>query len=743
MPYAALCLLAVIPLITATADSSYPTPPNLRITTVPQLNNEEQVFICPTDSNIIIANWRDFRLNYRRVGIGRSTDGGQTWTDSLIAQNMMYYGIDGKQSDPTMTVDRLGNFYMSALDYDGFGFTGGSTIAFYRSTDKGVSWTGPYSVLNHTPNGIVFEDKQYITVDRTAGTYDGNLYCAWARFYDGPNRILFARSTNFGVTFDDTVVVGPNQSSSGCGANLLDAGQFAFPMVGADGDVYVFWQGTALDSGATCSGTTSIKQRVSSDGGQTFGPETVILPVSGYTTADGGINTYSGPIADADITGGSFDGNLYMTFTNWGPEDGNATDVDFIRSTDNGVSWSERLQVNDDGLPDIDNFHPWMVVSQEGVVVVIFYDQRFDPVGHYLFDLMAAYSFDGGLTFTSNHRISDVSSSPGSLKQADIGAPYEVSEDGFIVPLRLAPRAGLIGEYIGVTTWYDKINAVWTDSRDGNSEVYAANWYLPMLEPRLLAPADDAIAQDLDGFSWATSWKHDQDRYRVEVADDIDFTVNLTAWVTDTVFVDGLSPMAEGTYYWRIKTLRTDGSDSSAYSEVRFFTVDRTPPNPATLSAPPDGEITNVAQPTFEWGFFPYVDAVANELVVALDSTFPAGIGTTTYPALLGLPLVSPDPLPDGTPVYWRVDATDAAGNVSVSDFFTLLYIDFICGDVDGSGGVPNVSDLTYLVAYLFQSGPEPPVPTAADVDGNNDINVSDLTYIVAYLFQGGPPPIC
>ncbi len=63
-------------------------------------------------------------------------------------------------------------------------------------------------------------------------------------------------------------------------------------------------------------------------------------------------------------------------------------------------------------------------------------------------------------------------------------------------------------------------------------------------------------------------------------------------------------------------------------------------------------------------------------------------------------------------------------------------------GDVDHSGGIPNVSDLTYIVAYLFQSGPPPPCEPEADVNGSGGLlNVADLTYLVAYLFQGGPPP--
>jgi len=65
-------------------------------------------------------------------------------------------------------------------------------------------------------------------------------------------------------------------------------------------------------------------------------------------------------------------------------------------------------------------------------------------------------------------------------------------------------------------------------------------------------------------------------------------------------------------------------------------------------------------------------------------------------------------------------------------------------GDATLDGGI-NVSDLTYLVAYLFQGGPGPGCFEAGDVNGDtNGPNVSDLTYLVAFLFQGGPePPGC
>ncbi|MBU8933742.1 MAG: hypothetical protein KOO62_07010 [candidate division Zixibacteria bacterium] len=747
---AVLCLLAVVLIVSSVAaDSSYPPPPNIRITNYPQLNNEEQVFLCPTDSNIIIANWRDFRLNYRRVGIGRSTDGGLTWIDSLIPTFMMIWDFDSKQSDPTMTVDRFGGFYMSVLDWDAYGLTGQSTIAFYRSVDKGVSWSGPFSILNHTPIPPIFEDKQFITVDRTGGPHDGNLYCSWTRF-PNPDRIVFVRSLDGGSNFSDTVIVGPIQTSTGCGGNQIDAGQFSIPVVGSNGNVHVFWQGFVLDSSAQCTGHMAMKHVVSSDGGQTFTYEQEVVPVSGYFTADGGINTYSQPAADVDIFGGPFDGNIYVSYSNVGPEDGNSCDVDFVRSTDGGLTWSDRMQINDDlNSDEIDNFHPWLIVNDEGIIIVVFHDQRYDAPYYLNFDLNTAYSFDGGETFTSNHRISSVSSSPYSLKQTDIKKPWVIDENGNIVPLRLEPMAGLLGEYIGVTAYHDKINAVWTDSRDGNSEVYTANWYLPILETRLLSPANGSIGNDISDFNWATAWKNDQDRYRVEISPDPTFISGVVHFTVDTNFLHTPSSFGEGTHYWRVRSVKSDESDSTDFSVTWSFEIDLTPPAIPVLISPPHELVDNEAQPTFVWSG-PVEAGVEHTLVLSTDPAFTPGPATWSYSAGSDTSFVIPDPLPDGSPVYWKIEVRDISQNMAETAPFTITYIDYVCGNVDGinnSGSPVDIADLTYLVAYLFTGGDAPPLLEAANIDGiigsGGAIDIADLTYLVAYLFVSGPPPIC
>ncbi len=103
--------------------------------------------------------------------------------------------------------------------------------------------------------------------------------------------------------------------------------------------------------------------------------------------------------------------------------------------------------------------------------------------------------------------------------------------------------------------------------------------------------------------------------------------------------------------------------------------------------------------------------------------------------------------------IPWQVPATEMYICVDISysypwDFnrsndTTLVALTLaICGDVDGDGFGPDVTDLVYLVDYMFRDGPVPPLMDAADVNCSGGIpDIADLVYLVNYMFRQGPPP--
>jgi hypothetical protein len=76
------------------------------------------------------------------------------------------------------------------------------------------------------------------------------------------------------------------------------------------------------------------------------------------------------------------------------------------------------------------------------------------------------------------------------------------------------------------------------------------------------------------------------------------------------------------------------------------------------------------------------------------------------------------------------------------------LYAGFVypvvvkCGDANADGKI-TVSDVVYLVNYLFKGGPAAKPYEAGEANCDGRTTVSDVVYLVNYLFKGGPLPIC
>lgn len=65
-----------------------------------------------------------------------------------------------------------------------------------------------------------------------------------------------------------------------------------------------------------------------------------------------------------------------------------------------------------------------------------------------------------------------------------------------------------------------------------------------------------------------------------------------------------------------------------------------------------------------------------------------------------------------------------------------------VAGDANNNGAV-NILDATFIIGFLFKSGPVPPCLQEADANGNGSINILDATYIIGNLFKSGPAPVC
>jgi hypothetical protein len=144
--------------------------------------------------------------------------------------------------------------------------------------------------------------------------------------------------------------------------------------------------------------------------------------------------------------------------------------------------------------------------------------------------------------------------------------------------------------------------------------------------------------------------------------------------------------------------------------------------------------------------------AIANDV----DKQDVLDMAMTGKGSLVYTPGVSPDTgTYSWTPV--KVDSVPASNvvNFQVTDCWSnsgevnqTINV-FMHGDANHDQKI-TVSDVVFLVNYLFKGGPAPWLRMAADANGDTPdagcnlptVTVADVVYLVNYLFKGGPEPI-
>jgi hypothetical protein len=65
---------------------------------------------------------------------------------------------------------------------------------------------------------------------------------------------------------------------------------------------------------------------------------------------------------------------------------------------------------------------------------------------------------------------------------------------------------------------------------------------------------------------------------------------------------------------------------------------------------------------------------------------------------------------------------------------------DYKCGDANGDTAV-DISDVVYLIAYIFSGGAPPKPLLAGDANCDHAVDISDVVYLISYIFSGGAKP--
>jgi len=419
--------------------------------------NEPSMTIDPTNRKRIAVGWRQFdnvTSDFRQGGFSSSFDGGKSWRTRGNLEPGVF------RSDPVLASTSEGKFYYLSLKQTFFDDV-------FPSENGGASWGG----FSAATGG----DKQWMTVDRTNGIGKGNLYQAWSTAGNNYGGRQFSRSTDNGQTWIDPVSI-PSQPVWG----TLD--------VGKNGDVYVCGLANPFSfvrsknaQDRTKTPTFDFVQPVNLGGSIVYG--SFINPVG--LTGQVWMAVDRGPSAQS--------GNIYM-LCSVGVDATNPCDVNFVRSTDGGKTWTPPRRINDDARGK-GNWH-WfgaMSVAPNGRIDVCWYDTRANP-GTGLSALYYSSSSDGGQTWSPNRQVSQV---------FDPSLGYPVQRK--------------MGDYMAVVSDDSGANVAYAATFNGEEDV----WYLRI-------PVGPTISVKADAVRKYTGASATGDRTKIWTIDNLTYDVRST-----------------------------------------------------------------------------------------------------------------------------------------------------------------------------------------------------------------------
>jgi hypothetical protein len=196
----------------------------------------------------------------------------------------------------------------------------------------------------------------------------------------------------------------------------------------------------------------------------------------------------------------------------------------------------------------------------------------------------------------------------------------------------------------------------------------------PPPKPNLLTPANGTQTTTTPAFTWSAVSDPSGVTYSLQAASDAGFASvvlakqGLTSPSYTLAGTESLGLVKSNTpYYWRIKAIDGAGNDSDWTAAFSFYTQDSTAPAAPLLTTPPNDTQAEV-RPAFKWSDVSDPSGVSYSLQVSRDTGFTllainkTGLTTAGYQTAQSEQFELVKRL---APYYWRVKATDGAGNES------------------------------------------------------------------------------
>jgi flagellar hook assembly protein FlgD len=603
----------------------------------------------------------------------------------------------GLSFSPDIAVGPENNVYVAWYDNT----SGGTEILFSRSTDAGTTFNAPKNVSNNLG---------YSTFPSVIVGQNGTVHVSWQDTEYGASEIVYAKSTDGGLTFSTPVNVSNDEAASVKVDMVMDAA----------GVLWMVW-----------SDDSAMWLAKSTDGGNTFSKQAVVSAAAGKA-----------PIGPKITIAG---GTMHLTYQQSISLD--LTHIMYLRSTDGGASFSTPVALTavagEATLPSV-------AADNAGNVYVAWQLRQGDER-----DVHMARSSDFGATFSAS---SNITNNSGISIGADLfvdaaGTLYMVWQDttpgnyeamfmkstdhgaSFGPQLNIAPS--LLGSLItrGAVDTQGNIFAAWDDNRFGTFDpiVAAGREGLPAIDDATATP--NPFSPNGDGISDTTTISAtftEELKWQLDILDGSNRALSVTRGTSTSLSQvwngkDKRGRVApDGTYKYKITGTKGDGTRAvPAEGTIKLSTVSNDVPpslddfvvDPTTFGPDGDGRRETIS-----------VRAVMNR---ALDWSI-------SYQTMAGVELFSQNGNGFEVDVEW--DGKDYSGVWQPNGEYTVNFtaVDDIGRTVTAQQVIkidtvaPEISNITFT-----------PSTFSPDGDGIDDsttlsFTLSNEALVTVYIYESG-----